>query len=105
MGARTVTFFDKGTLRNQTLTETLTRSRESLVIAHDYMSREVRRTYLEPIEKAPTSRHALLHGRVAGALRKVHVAKAITVVDAILEQATEAIKTASSTDLEPPPWV
>jgi hypothetical protein len=105
LGASSATFYDKGKLGKQTLTETLTRSRESLVVAHDYMSKSVRRTYLEPIEIAPTSRNALLHGRVAGSLRRVHAAKALTIVDAILEQATVAVGNAKADDLEDPPWL
>jgi hypothetical protein len=104
-GASKAKFYAKGALGNQRLTEILTRSRESLEEAHDYMSQSVSRTYLEPIDPAPTSRHALLHGRVAGTLRKVHVAKALTVVDAILEQASAALRVADPSDLEPPPWI
>lgn len=53
-------FYRKGGLANQTLTERLTQSWESLVVAHDYMSRSVDRTMLEPLDRAPTSRPALL---------------------------------------------
>ncbi|MDF1595125.1 MAG: hypothetical protein P1T08_03335 [Acidimicrobiia bacterium] len=99
------TFYRKGDLVNQTLTERLTQSWESLVVAHDYMSRSVNRTMLEPIDRAPTSRHALLHGRIAGAVRSVHAAKALTMIDGILEQAQEAIKLAEPAELETPPWI
>jgi hypothetical protein len=104
-GASTAKFYDKGSLADQRITETLTRSRESLVKAHDYMSQSVSRTYLEPVDPAPTSRHALLHGRVAGSIRKVHAAKALTVVDAILEQAAAALRIADPADLDQPPWI
>ena len=62
-------------------------------------------TMLEPIDRAPTSRHAMLHGRIAGAVRSVHAAKALAMVDGILEQAQEAIKFAEPAELEPPPWI
>ena len=48
----------------------VTQSWESLVVAHDYMSQSAPRTLLEPIERAATSRHGMLHGRVAGAVAK-----------------------------------
>lgn len=105
LGASSANFYDKGKLNNQTLTANLTRSRESLVVAHDYMSQSANRTYLEPTDLASTSRNALLHGRVAGSLRRVHAAKVLTVVDAILEQATVAITNASTEALEEPPWI
>jgi hypothetical protein len=105
LGASSASFYDKGKLKGQTLTETLMRSRESLVVAHDYMSQSVNRTYLEPTDLAPTSRNAILHGRVAGSLRRVHAAKALTVVDAILEQAAVGITNARPEALEEPPWI
>lgn len=99
------TFYRKGNLASQALTERSTQSWESLVVAHDYMSQSAPRTLLEPIERAATSRHGMLHGRVAGALRNVHAAKALAMVDGILEQSQEAITLAEAPDLEPPPWL
>jgi hypothetical protein len=69
------------------------------------MSQTAPRTLLEPIERAPTSRHGMLHGRIAGAVRNVHAAKALAMVDGILEQSQEAIALAEAPDLEPPPWL
>jgi hypothetical protein len=91
---------------DQALTEKLTQSWESLVVAHDYMSRDLGRTIIEfePIERAPTSRHGLLHGRIAGIVRNVHAAKALAMVDGILEQAKQAIEFADPSELEPPHW-
>lgn len=48
------TIYRKGNLANQSLTERLTQSWESLVVTHDYISQSAPRTPLEPIERAAT---------------------------------------------------
>jgi hypothetical protein len=94
-----------GAVGEAAVTEAMTWSWESLVAAQETLGREVRRAYDEPTDPAPTSRHGLLHGRVAGAIEAHHALKAFTMVDAIVEHAQAVRLILDPTEFDLPPWL
>ncbi|MDP3984798.1 MAG: hypothetical protein Q8Q52_07350, partial [Acidimicrobiia bacterium] len=96
--------FRRGSAEQHPVSERLTWSWESLRVAIDALASAERRTFVEPIDTAPTSRHALLHGQVSGAIHLHHAVKTFTVVEALVEQ-FQALRTLLPSDrLVLPPW-
>lgn len=98
--------FSKGGRVGETaVAESLTWSWESLIVAQKIIERQVRGSHDEPVQPAPTSRHGLLHGRVAGAIEAHHAMKAFTVVEGIVEHAQAVRVLLRPDEFVLPPWL
>lgn len=87
------------------IAETMNWSWESLQIAQRVLAADLRDNHDEPVEPAPTTRHGLLHGRVAGAVEAHHAFKAFTVVEGIVEHAQVVRSILRPNELVLPPWL
>jgi hypothetical protein len=88
----------------QNLSEGLTFTRESLATVHGVLVTENLEAVVEPIDIAPTNRHALVHGNVSGFVQLHHAVKAYTLVEVAVEEAKKLIQDVNSADLEFAPW-
>lgn len=88
----------------QNLTEGLTFTRESLATVHSVLVTEHLEAVVEPIEIAPTNRHALIHGNVSGFVQLHHAVKAYTLVEVAVEEAKKLLQVVDSADLKLAPW-
>jgi hypothetical protein len=88
----------------QNLTEGLTFTRESLATVHSVLVTESLDAVLEPIDVAPTNRHALVHGNISGFIQLHHAVKAYTLVEVTVEEAKKLLQVVDSADLEFAPW-